>query len=392
VPGALRHRRWTPGTEAELEFREFFAAEYGRLRGLGYLLTSDWAEAEELAQDALVRTYRAWSRVRRHERPGASRPASGRSWCCATTRTCPRPRSPACSACPVSGQPGPERWMTAPLVATAPPPGFEVEVPAGWEANATWKGIELRPASPELRPHLVGPVQLVTSVLEEFCNPAPNTWKGGTYEDRTELPRTVPRRPEGRQSRGSFPGDNRWFRTDLQEGRWRTTQWHIAWPYRCRPGVPCPALLALRTLKVVYQVDGDAAQVDRLAERLLRTARPIANAVKGQPHAPRPNCVDGRSMVLRREGGDTIDFPGPITVAHFYWWARTSANLVPCTVRGPLGVELLDRSDPHALDRRARPEPGDPDHRARLHRPLQAVAAHGRGDPPLARRAGRPGR
>jgi DNA-directed RNA polymerase specialized sigma24 family protein len=53
------------------EFREFFAAEYGRLRGLGFLLTGDWAQAEELAQDALVRTYRAWPRVRRHERPGA---------------------------------------------------------------------------------------------------------------------------------------------------------------------------------------------------------------------------------------------------------------------------------------------------------------------------------
>lgn len=108
--------------------------------------------------------------------------------------------------------------------------------------------------------------------------------------------------------------------------------------------MPCPAPLARRTLKVVYQLDGDAAQVDRLAERLLRTARPIANAVKGQPHAPRPSCVDGRSMVLRREGGDTIDYPGPITVAHFSWRARTTANLVPCTVRGPLGVELLDRS------------------------------------------------
>jgi RNA polymerase sigma-70 factor (sigma-E family) len=58
-------------TGAEMQFREFFAAEYGRLRGLGYLLTSDWTEAEELAQDALVRTYRAWSRVRGHERPGA---------------------------------------------------------------------------------------------------------------------------------------------------------------------------------------------------------------------------------------------------------------------------------------------------------------------------------
>jgi hypothetical protein len=248
-----------------------------------------------------------------------------------------------------TGAAGPERWLAGPLTAVAPLQGFEVEVPEGWEANATWKGIELRPAAPDRRRHLDGPVQLVTSTLEEFYSPAPNAWKDGSYEDRsqTQVPRQVTRQPEGRQSRGSFPGDNRWFRTDLQEGRWRTTQWHIAWPYRCQPGVPCPAQLALRTLKVVFQVDGDgAAQVDRLAERLLRTARPITNAVKGQSHAPRPACVDGRSMVLRRDGGDSvdIDFPGPVTVAKFYWWARTTANLVPCTVRGPFGVELLDES------------------------------------------------
>jgi hypothetical protein len=244
----------------------------------------------------------------------------------------------------VTGAAGHERWMTAPLLAVAPLQGFEAQVPVGWEANATWKGIELRPTSPGLRRHLAGPVQLVTSVLEEFYNPAPNTWKDGTYEDRTELPRTVTRRPEGRQSRGSFPGDNRWFRTDLQDGRWRTTQWHISWPYRCEPGVPCPALLALRTLKVVYQVDGDAAaEVDDLAERLLRSARPVANAVKGQPHAPRLDCVDGRSMVLRRESIDSLE-SRTYTVAHFWWWARTTSNLVPCTVRGPLGVELLDGS------------------------------------------------
>ena len=141
----------------------------------------------------------------------------------------------------VTGRAGPERWLRGPLTATAPLQGFEVEVPAGWEANATWKGIELRPDSADLPRHLAGPVQLVTSVLEEAYSPAPNAWKDGSYEDRTQLPRTVMRRPEGRQSRGSFPGDNRWFRTDLQEGRWRTTQWHIAWPYRCQPGVRSPA-------------------------------------------------------------------------------------------------------------------------------------------------------
>jgi hypothetical protein len=251
----------------------------------------------------------------------------------------------------VTGAAGPERWLDGPLVAVAPLQGFEVKVPAGWEASATWKGIELRPASPGLRRHLAAPVQLVTGLLEQFYNPAPNAGKDGTYDDlddREVLPGALTRRPEGHQSRGSFPGGTRWFRTDLRAGPWRTTQWHISWPYRCEPGVPCPAVpLALRTLKVVYQVDADtdaAAEVDGLAGRLLRTARPIANAAKGQAHAPRPDCADGRSMVLTRASDDMLDYPGLSTVAHFWWWARTTANLVPCTVRGPLGVELLDGS------------------------------------------------
>jgi hypothetical protein len=106
----------------------------------------------------------------------------------------------------VTGAAGPHRWLAAPLTAVAPLQGLEVQVPAGWVANATWKGIELRPASPELRRHLAGPVQLVTSVLEEFYSPAPNAWKEGTYVDGGDLSRAFTRRPEGRQSRGSFPG------------------------------------------------------------------------------------------------------------------------------------------------------------------------------------------
>jgi RNA polymerase sigma-70 factor (sigma-E family) len=50
------------------EFREFFASQYGRLCWLGYLLTGDRAEAEELAQDALVRLWWRWL-VRRPDDP-----------------------------------------------------------------------------------------------------------------------------------------------------------------------------------------------------------------------------------------------------------------------------------------------------------------------------------
>jgi RNA polymerase sigma-70 factor (sigma-E family) len=47
-------------------FREFFAAQYGPLRRLGFLLTGSWDAGEELAQEALVRTWGAWRRARRH--------------------------------------------------------------------------------------------------------------------------------------------------------------------------------------------------------------------------------------------------------------------------------------------------------------------------------------
>jgi RNA polymerase sigma-70 factor (sigma-E family) len=53
----------------EREFQEFFASQYGPLCRLGYLLTGNRAEAEDLAQDALVRTYGRWVRLRRPADP-----------------------------------------------------------------------------------------------------------------------------------------------------------------------------------------------------------------------------------------------------------------------------------------------------------------------------------
>jgi RNA polymerase sigma factor (sigma-70 family) len=51
------------------DFRGFFAQHYERLCRLGFLLTGDPAQAEDLAQDALVRTWRRWRLVGRPDNP-----------------------------------------------------------------------------------------------------------------------------------------------------------------------------------------------------------------------------------------------------------------------------------------------------------------------------------
>jgi RNA polymerase sigma-70 factor (sigma-E family) len=54
----------------DAEFSEFFASQYAELCWLGLLLTGSRGEAEELAQEALVRTWWRWRLVRRPEDPG----------------------------------------------------------------------------------------------------------------------------------------------------------------------------------------------------------------------------------------------------------------------------------------------------------------------------------
>jgi RNA polymerase sigma-70 factor (sigma-E family) len=53
------------------EFLDFFADQFWPLRRVGFLLTGDWHEAEELAQEAMARTFAAWGRVRQPERAAA---------------------------------------------------------------------------------------------------------------------------------------------------------------------------------------------------------------------------------------------------------------------------------------------------------------------------------
>ena len=50
--------------ERDAEFRDFYMHEAPRLRRLAVMLTGDLDSASDLAQDALVKTYVAWSRIR----------------------------------------------------------------------------------------------------------------------------------------------------------------------------------------------------------------------------------------------------------------------------------------------------------------------------------------
>ena len=55
----------------EAEFSEFFASQYAALCWLGYLLTGSRAEGEELAQEAVVRTWWRWKLVHRPDDPAS---------------------------------------------------------------------------------------------------------------------------------------------------------------------------------------------------------------------------------------------------------------------------------------------------------------------------------
>jgi RNA polymerase sigma-70 factor, ECF subfamily len=50
-------------------FEAFYVAHHRRVVGLGYALTGSWSTAEEVAQEAFLRTYERWETISGYERP-----------------------------------------------------------------------------------------------------------------------------------------------------------------------------------------------------------------------------------------------------------------------------------------------------------------------------------
>ena len=51
-------------TTRDTDFRQFYISQYSRLERIALLMTGDPDVAADLAQDALIKTYRAWGRIR----------------------------------------------------------------------------------------------------------------------------------------------------------------------------------------------------------------------------------------------------------------------------------------------------------------------------------------
>jgi hypothetical protein len=245
---------------------------------------------------------------------------------------------------PALGQGQPAHWMPGPLVAAAPLQGFEIDVPPGWEANRTQHGFELRPISEDLRRQLPTPLQVDTFALDPRDHPQ----GAKLFQDNNEFGGDI----SGRISRdgdppttGSFADGRWWLRTDGGTSGRRTSFWYMPWPYRCQGGEPCPDVLALRTLRVALLGAGDRvwAQAMELAPALLRSARPLTNAVEGRAHASRPDCVDA---VTDRPSVTFSQLGASLRTVQIVWRFSTTSYLVPCHFRRVLELAFLDDGQP----------------------------------------------
>jgi RNA polymerase sigma-70 factor, ECF subfamily len=58
-----------PRRGGPIGFEAFYLAHHRRVVGLGYALTGSWSTAEDVAQEAFLRTYERWGEVSAYERP-----------------------------------------------------------------------------------------------------------------------------------------------------------------------------------------------------------------------------------------------------------------------------------------------------------------------------------
>jgi hypothetical protein len=258
------------GDDPDPDFLEFFAAEFWPLRRVGFLLSGDWDQAEELAQEAMARTWAAWPRVRGRTGPSPATPAPS---------TAVRTTAPPTTVVPTAG------WTTY----TDADHNLRLRLPADWVA---------RPRHSEGTVTLAPPAHAGKALARQPPF-AVTVTAGGSYY--------VGEAPEPGMTRGRLPGGQAYlrFETDpaqLQAApgqpkpapnvadRPRSASWSIDWgrdckgirPYRCGPhGVS------------VFISAASTALWDRylaVAEAIVRTAEPVTPTRPSRGDRRLPAC------------------------------------------------------------------------------------------------------
>jgi len=245
-----------------------------------------------------------------------------------------------------------------------PHQGFEVDLPDGWTTLGADSGVH-RVDSPS-----VGTISLVQkspraaemTISTGLINPRYNAVLGRPY--RGPSPATDIRylEPEGTASSGRRPDGRPFLRTvQRHQGGGGVVDYYVWWPYRCAlgPDVRCPAVLGLRVLhlQLHWTKLAQPAKVMAAAERVVRTARPIGNAVDPAPVPGQPTCSanspDRLGVVDTYRGRELRD---PRTGAYALAKGSVEAmlrladyNLVYCRVQHKIAVVVMDGDTPAAV-------------------------------------------
>jgi hypothetical protein len=195
--------------------------------------------------------------------------------------------------------------------------GFELDRPDGWvvELPNRQMGKAMALASPTILLVQRSPRAADMTISTGLIHPRYNALLGNPYRG-SRPPDLHYLEPEGTVTAGKRP-DGRPYLWTLRRERdgFVVLNYYVSWPYRCAlgPEASCPAPLGLRVLRVevMWSKLADPAEVRAVAERLVRTARPIGNAVDPSPvpgQAPcRANRLDRLGTVTTYRGPELRD-------------------------------------------------------------------------------------
>jgi hypothetical protein len=247
-----------------------------------------------------------------------------------------------------------------------PAQGFEVDMPDGWSlpkvagSGTAPKGAGRGPSPPDPAsdPQILlfqdSPRAADMRISTDLIDPRYNALLGSPYRGAGPPTAIHYLKPTGTVTTGRRPDGRPFLRTTQNLYGLSFVDYYISWPYRCALGrdTPCPAVLALRVLHVQIGWSKLARPATEMAvaERVVRTARPIGNAVSLAPVPGQPTCSDNgpdRLGVAQTYQGPTLRDPktGAYALAPGTVMAMLRLEdytLVYCRVQHKIAVVIMD--------------------------------------------------